>query len=112
MSIFRAMRGGFLLAMGFVAFGGILTSTRYAAVFRLAVAAAAIVLAASVAGVLLRAAIVGRRPRGLGVAVWAGVAAGFVTTGLLTRPGLTLVVAGISLTVAVGTMIGRRRAPA
>ncbi len=112
MDTFRVVRDGFLLAMGFVAFGGILTSTRYAAVFQLAVSAAVVVLVGAVLGVLIQAAVVQRRPRGLGVAAWAAVAAGFVTVGALTRPGLTAVVTGISLVVGLGTYLSRRRLPA
>ncbi|MEV0287908.1 hypothetical protein AB0H36_27660 [Kribbella sp. NPDC050820] len=108
MSIFGLMRGGFLLAMGFVAFGGLLTSTRYALVFQIAVVAALVVAAAALLVVLARAAIVRRRPHGVGVALWAGVAGGLVAAGLLTRPGLTLVVAGISAVVAMGTFLGQR----
>ncbi|MFI5736166.1 hypothetical protein ACIA49_38990 [Kribbella sp. NPDC051587] len=112
MDTFRVVRGGFLLAMVFVAFGGILTSTRYAAIFQLAVIATAVVLVGAVLGVLIRAAAVQRRPHGIGVAVWAAVAAGLVTVGALTRPGLTLVVTGISLVVGLGTYLSRRRVPA
>lgn len=108
MSIFGLMRGGFLLAMGFVAFGGMLTSTRYALVFQTALIAAMVIAAVAVLVVLARATVLRRRPHGVGVALWAGLAGGLVAAGLLTRPGLTLVVAGISVVVAVGTFLGQK----
>lgn len=108
MGILRAVRGGFLLAMGFVAFGGLLTSTRYAAVLRIAVVAAVLALVAALVIGLVRAIIAARRPRGLGIAVWSGLAGGMVAIGVLTRPGLTLIVVAVTTVVAVSTLFSQK----
>lgn len=108
MKIFGLLRGGLLVAMFINAAGGILTSTHYALVFRIStvVAVAAVIVALAI--VVCRAVIVRARPKGFGTALWAGCAAGAVTTGALTRPAMTWLLVAFWAVATVAVFIAER----
>lgn len=88
--------------------GGILTSTHYALVFRLCLLTAVITVVVASVIVVSRAAIARTRPTGFGTVVWAACAAGAVTMGVLTRPGITWTLAAVWAAATVGFFIAQR----
>ncbi|HEY3514525.1 MAG TPA: hypothetical protein VGL36_35425 [Kribbella sp.] len=110
--ILGLLRGGLLVAMLINAAGGILTSTHYALVFRISKVVAVIAMIVALAIVIGRAVIVRARPKGFGTVLWAGCAAGAVTTGALTRPAMTWLLVAIWAVFTVAVFIADRTSSA